>query len=426
MHKNRLSIIDKIFLFSKTSNYFDDPILYELSNNTIIYSCVDGLSIYNKIKGKYIFTKYIYTVSSKTRIIQMSNDYFLIAYKGLQKYSVKDYSLIKVLPSRYKYDSLLKISENTILLYQIGYCDILYIDINTFEIINKNTFNNDIMEIIPVTKNIYLISSIISSGGSVEYELNLCRIVQKSNEYHIIIKNKIINQFNVPFKFINPTNKGFIFFISDNILNILTTSHTRIKYKKDISNFLLNDPKIETDNYINILICGNENVGKTAFIRKSMDAEAVHGHNDENFSQKKILVKFRGKVLCLNLEEFNFQIELIHNYLNHINLVIIVYSINSKESFDAINKYLLAIRQNNDKPKKIFLIGNKKDLEKDRKITKEEARKFAEKKKIDYFDEISIKTYDPNEIKRILLEAVWIVHKNENKEIGKRKNSWPN
>ena len=422
LHKNRLSIIDKIFLFSKTLNYiFRSVILYELSNNTIIYNCLDGISIYNKIKGKYIFTKYIATDSSYTRIIQMSNDYFLIAYKGLLKYSVKDYSMIKYLPSGYQYDSLLKLNNNTILLYHTGYCNILYLDINTFEMIYKNTFNNEIEEIIPVTKNMYL----ISSGDSKKYELNLCKIVQKNNEYHIIIKNKIINDFNVPIKCINPSNKGFIFFISDNILNILTTNHTIIKYKKDISNFFLNDPKIETDHCVWFLICGSINVGKTAFIRKAMDAKILDGHNDDNFRKKEILVKLRSKVFCLNFmeENFNYPIELSQYFLpklfNLINLVIIFYSINSKESFDDINKYLLLIRQNAGKPIKIFLIGNKKDLEKDRKITKEEARKFAETNKIDYFDEISLKTDNPKEIKKILLEATWIVYKNDIQ--GKKK-----
>ena len=417
VHKNRLSIIDKIFLFSKTLNYIrHDSILYELSNNTIIYNCFDGMSIYNKIKGKYIFTKYIPSDSPRTRIIQMSNDYFLIAYKGLQKYSVKDYSMIKFLPSEYSYDSLLKLNNNTILLYHTGYCNILYLDINSFEIIYKNIFNNDIEEIIPVTKNIYL----ISSGDSTKYELNLCEILQKNNEYHIIIKNKIINEYNVPFKSINPSNKGFIFFISDNSLNVLTTSHTRIKYKKDISNFFLNDLKIEIYHSFLILICGNKNVGKTAFIRK------VHldGLNDDNFFKEKILVKLHGKVLCLFLEELDL-IQFLKCYSNlKLYLVIIVYSINSKESFDDINKYLLEIRQTINKPITIFLIGNKKDLEKDRKITKEEARKFAETNRIDYFDEISLKNDDPKEIKRILLEGAKVVYKkniiqwkkNENEE----------
>ena len=233
----------------------------------------------------------------------------------------------------------------------------------------------------------------------------------------------------MPIKCINPSNKGFIFFISDNILNVLTTNHTIIKYKKDISNFFLNDPKIETDHCVWFLICGSINVGKTAFIRKAMDAKILDGHNDDNFRKKEILVKLRSKVFCLNFmeENFNYPIELSQYFLpklfNVINLVIIFYSINSKESFDDINKYLLLIRQNAGKPIKIFLIGNKKDLEKDRKITKEEARKFAETNRIDYFDEISLKTDDPNEIKRILLEGAWAVYKKNNFQFEKKKES---
>ena len=415
-HKNKLSIIDKIFLFSKTINYtFRQSILYELSNNTIIFNCLDGLAIYNKIKGKYIFTKYIVTDYCKTRIIQMSNDYFLVSYNRwasypgtLCKYSLKDFSMIKYLPSKYNYDSLLKINNNNILLYHTGYCNIIYLDINTFEIICENKFNGDIVEIIPVTNNIY----IISSEDSTKYELNLCKIVQKNNEYHIIVKNKIKNEFYLPFKCINPSNKGFIFYISDHTLNILTTSHSRIKYKKDISNYFLRDSKVNPDHFIRIFICGNSSVGKKTFIEKTSNCN---------------LVKLYGKVLSLVFEELIFDtlnityMKMLANNSNSNVAIIIFYSINSKESFDDINKYLLELRQNLEKPVNIFLIGNKKDLEKDRKITKEEARKFAEKNRINYFDEISLKNDNPNEIKRIIIDTARVVYKSNIKGEKKKK-----
>ena len=160
LNRNKLSIIDKIFLFTKChSRYSSAPVgLYELANNAIIYNRYEGLSIYNKINGQYIFTKFIvikgaYVICS---IMQITNDYFIITDDtSIQKYSIKDYSMIKFLPSDYRYNSFLKMDNNTIILFYNGCSNIHFFDINKCEIIYKKEFYSNVNEIIPLENNIY-------------------------------------------------------------------------------------------------------------------------------------------------------------------------------------------------------------------------------------------------------------------------------
>ena len=65
--------------------------------------------------------------------------------------------------------------------------------------------------------------------------------------------------------------------------------------------------------------------------------------------------------------------------------------------------------QNSTKNIKIILVGNKSDLEKERKISYEEGEKLKNKHKLDYFIETSAKT--GNNAKNVLIEAAKILYK---------------
>jgi len=80
----------------------------------------------------------------------------------------------------------------------------------------------------------------------------------------------------------------------------------------------------------------------------------------------------------------------------------LVYSIDNRESFNNLETWLNLVR-NGFPYNRIFLLANKNDLEKDRKVLKEEGEKFKEEKHFDLFKEVSAKTgYN---IKEVLLEA---------------------
>ena len=64
----------------------------------------------------------------------------------------------------------------------------------------------------------------------------------------------------------------------------------------------------------------------------------------------------------------------------------------SKKSFTAIDSWLKDLKTNSSPDVKVFLVGNKVDLETKRTVTKEEAKQLYEDLELDYFIESSAKT----------------------------------
>lgn len=64
----------------------------------------------------------------------------------------------------------------------------------------------------------------------------------------------------------------------------------------------------------------------------------------------------------------------------------------SSDSFCHIDTWLKEVKTQSNPDVKVFLIGNKTDLDEERKVTKEQAEQFVSDNKIDYFVETSAKT----------------------------------
>ena len=79
------------------------------------------------------------------------------------------------------------------------------------------------------------------------------------------------------------------------------------------------------------------------------------------------------------------------NYLKPANGVILVFDITKEDTFDAIDEWLKYLKDNNKDNIEKILIGNKLDLEKNRKVSKEDAEAFAKANGCQYF-EASAKT----------------------------------
>ena len=72
--------------------------------------------------------------------------------------------------------------------------------------------------------------------------------------------------------------------------------------------------------------------------------------------------------------------------------VVLVYAINDRNSFNALDKWLLKIREASDISKKpIIVIGNKSDLDDKRQVSYEEGKNFAKNKGYNFY-ETSAKT----------------------------------
>ena len=83
---------------------------------------------------------------------------------------------------------------------------------------------------------------------------------------------------------------------------------------------------------------------------------------------------------------------LISSFYRNSSLAIIVYAIDNQESFDNLESWLDEIKSQTHPNLRIFLIGNKSDLEDQRLIKKEIAEELVKDHNIDLFMETSAKT----------------------------------
>ena len=82
---------------------------------------------------------------------------------------------------------------------------------------------------------------------------------------------------------------------------------------------------------------------------------------------------------------------LIPMYIREAQIILLVYDITDKESFDSIPKWIQEVKDVLNKEVVFALIGNKLDLENQRKVSFEEGKKLAEQNNF-IFQEVSAKT----------------------------------
>jgi len=83
---------------------------------------------------------------------------------------------------------------------------------------------------------------------------------------------------------------------------------------------------------------------------------------------------------------------LIQNFYRNSSLAIMVYAIDNKSSFENLIIWLNEIKARANPDIKIFLIGNKIDLEEKRQISYKTGEKFSNENNINFFLETSAKT----------------------------------
>ena len=162
------------------------------------------------------------------------------------------------------------------------------------------------------------------------------------------------------------------------------------KYKTEI----IKDIESKYDFFVKVEVVGDSEVGKTSLIKKLINDEF-----DEEYTPTKgyefniCLIKVNGTTIKFQIWDMcgaeNYRISLLQLYRN-ANLGILVYSVTCRESFDNLKNWIIKLR---DKAplSKIILIGNKCDLEEQRKVTYEEGKEIYEKFELEYFMEISAK-----------------------------------
>ena len=167
--------------------------------------------------------------------------------------------------------------------------------------------------------------------------------------------------------------------------------------KFDYSYEILQNKIDKYDFNFKIIIIGNSGIGKSSITNRGTknifynDFSSTIGFENYSFN-----IKLYEKIIHLHIwdtcgqEKFR---SLIRNFYRKASLAFIVYSVTDRESFEQVDTWIREIKDNTDNPDiKIFLIGNKIDLENLRVVQTEEGQKYAEENNLDKFVEVSAKS----------------------------------
>ena len=164
----------------------------------------------------------------------------------------------------------------------------------------------------------------------------------------------------------------------------------------DLNCQILSEDSPSFDLSFKLIIIGDQGVGKSCLaIKASRNYFEDFYSPTVGFEFLSFNVKVEDKIVKLQIWDTCGQEvyrSLISSFFRSASLAIIVYSIDSEESFNNIEKWLNDIKTQSSPDVKIFLIGNKADLDDKRKITREQGEKFSNEHKISFFTETSAKT----------------------------------
>ena len=162
-----------------------------------------------------------------------------------------------------------------------------------------------------------------------------------------------------------------------------------------------------------LIFIGDSGVGKSCLTTKAVK------NNFEEYYQATVGFEFLTFNMRVNDKVIKLQIwdtcgqeiykSLISNFYRNSSLAVLIYAIDNKESFNHAENWLSDLKSQANPDVRIFLVGNKADLEEDRKVSTEEGEKYKQEQNLDLFMETSAKT--GHNARNVLVEAAKILYK---------------
>jgi len=144
-----------------------------------------------------------------------------------------------------------------------------------------------------------------------------------------------------------------------------------------------------------LVFVGNSSVGKTSIISRFM-----YDHFDTNYDAT-IGIDFLAKTHTVGDKTVRLQLwdtagqerfrSLIPSYIRDSSVAVVVYAIDSADSFNAVDKWVDEVRKERDQEVMIVLVGNKRDLDSHRQVSYKDGETKASDKGA-LFIETSAKT----------------------------------
>jgi len=182
---------------------------------------------------------------------------------------------------------------------------------------------------------------------------------------------------------------------------------------------------------INLIALGNSTVGKTAYLIRNTENKFqpfllsnvgvdVKVKKIELENGMKVRVKFYD---TSGQERFH---SLSANFIKRADGIILMYDITNRDSFDTISTWLNDIKDHKGLDFPVILVGNKCDLETERKVSKEEGESLANHLNFKFFETSNKDGTNVEESSRELINIVLSKMPNDikpNKPIKKKKNT---
>ena len=172
-----------------------------------------------------------------------------------------------------------------------------------------------------------------------------------------------------------------------------------------------------------IIVIGDSGVGKSCLTMKATkNFFETYYSPTVGFEFFTFNVKIKDKNIRLQIWDTCGQEvyrSLINSFYRNSSLAILVYSIDDENSFNNLESWLNEIKDKGNPNVKIFLIGNKYDLEEKRKVQLNKAKEFSKEHGLNMFLETSANT--GLNAKKVFIEAAKILYE-ENLKYKERAN----
>jgi len=153
-----------------------------------------------------------------------------------------------------------------------------------------------------------------------------------------------------------------------------------------MNNFFGNSPRYK----IKPIFLGNEKVGKTSIIAKYTNSIYKNDTVIEFYTKNIQLLDEKINLMIFDIKGHNCFEKMIIPYIKDVNAFIIVFDLTCLSSFYNISDWINKIKKYNinisNEYYPILLIGNKRDLERERAVKYEEAEKYAIYNKLLYIE----------------------------------------
>ena len=141
---------------------------------------------------------------------------------------------------------------------------------------------------------------------------------------------------------------------------------------------------------IDLIALGNSSVGKTSYLVRIAENKFSPTFPTNGYDIKFQIIELEnGKKVNVKFYDTSGQ-ERYHslsaNFIKNADGIVLMYDITNRESFDTISRWWNNILEHKEKDFPVILVGNKCDLEDERKVQKEEGEKIAKEYNVKFYE----------------------------------------